>query len=112
MTNLSYRVAVPEGAGWIPSFLGFSFVNSTIAGGCSIKPFVVPHVFITVCCGGGCVWVKYEFEANEHTVGFTFTVLASAARGWWLPAHLALSLRGLGVGVVAVSDLYSGCEHI
>ena len=38
------------------------------------------------------------FDADEHTVGFTFnTVLASAACGWWLPAHLAWVVSGLGV---------------
>ena len=40
------------------------------------------------------------FDADEHTVGFTFnTVLASAACGWWLPAWPAWALSGLGVGV-------------
>ena len=47
------------------------------------------------------VWVGHKsFLASRHTVGFTFnTVLASAACGWWLPAHLAWALSGLGVGV-------------
>ena len=64
--------------------------------------------------GVGAFWVGHRVYSSRHTVGFTFnTVLASAACGWWLPAHLAWGLF-FGCGCVwwVVCDLYSGCEHI
>ena len=54
------------------------------------------------------------FDADEHTVGFTFnTVLASATCcGGCLHSLLAALCCWCGCVWWVVCDLYSGCEHI
>lgn len=54
------------------------------------------------------------FDADEHTVGFTFNTVLASAIVVVVACASGLGLEWFGCGCVwwVVCDLYSGCEHI